>query len=261
MSASEDVRNLFGKFEGKSQGYQEVARDDQTVEARSRWPLLSSLALEETDVVPGVDETPAHHGLVAAPVHQSSSSDAVNRQPSLRGALFGHPGSSAPSVASAIPPVVSPAEPVAPVSAFSPPRAATPRPEPTPFVRGAGPAFRVHTGPAVTDTASEPVRYPPVVTPETSRRRSPLAGDFAPPVVPVNQFKPSSSPITGIEHEPAMPGPIPKGSILGRMFAPAIDEQASETRDSGYDSGGSRDLQSVFGRLSGRSRRHDAGGT
>ncbi|MEJ0004600.1 MAG: cellulose biosynthesis protein BcsP [Pararobbsia sp.] len=59
MSASEDIRNLFGKFDGHAQQYHEVSRDDQAVQARTRWPLLSSIVLGEPPAVPAVERVPS----------------------------------------------------------------------------------------------------------------------------------------------------------------------------------------------------------
>ena len=427
MSASEDIRNLFGKFEGQTQQYQEVTRDDQAVEARSRWPLLSSVALNETDRVPDVADTSAHapdfdalhggdsssgtwHARVAsegvAAARAATSSSTPNPAPSsLRGALFGArpaqpvqqgdasgaaaeplrvapapasaPASAQVSSASSASSSVSSAsssglssygsaEPTGPTSAFAPPRAPGPRPAPLPFLRDAAPAFHVHTGPAgrasagspstspstspldvapavaapvapvapvatvatvspMTPTTPAPVAaaplfaatpsvaapsavqstaarvdspppvlrrgvpaasvtpfstapalsvqsptpsepppsslndsaFPPVVTPETSKRRALHSRDFAPPVVPVNHYKPSAAPITGVEAEldygalraGRQPGAIPSGSILGKLFAPAVPTPAYEEAPPAH--AGSRDLQSVFGRLAG----------
>ena len=416
MSASEDIRNLFGKFEGQTQQYQEVTRDDQAVEARSRWPLLSSVALNETDRVPDVADTSTHapdfdplhggdsssgswHARVASEGSTAARSAASSSTPnaassSLRGALFGarsaqqveasgavaEPLRVAPAPASAPTPAPSSsspssasssgfssglssygsAEPTGPTSTFAPPRAPGPRPAPLPFLRDAAPAFQVHTGPAgrasaasastlsssspidvapaaaaqaaplapvasVTPMAAAPTgaapifpatpsasatpsaqstaarvdspppvlrrstpaasvtpfstapalsvqsaapsepapssvsdsAFPPVVTPETSKRRAFHSRDFAPPVVPVNHYKPSAAPITGVEAEldygalkaSGQPGAIPSGSILGKLFAPAAPAPAYEEAPPAH--AGSRDLQSVFGRLAG----------
>lgn len=339
MSTSEDIKNLFGKFEGQSQQYQEVTRDDQASDARSRWPLLSSVALDETDLVPDVADTQNMAGQpsvaelmqptpVPHTVHGSRGATAASG--TLRSALFGGRASNAvgaesdratPSAAksrsvsdrertpnvSAAPAAIAPAdaerrteraEPAsAPTSAFSPPRAPEPRPAALPFMREAAPAFRVHTGPVPTEPmrsdriSASPLReaphsdspappsvarreaagptisrvqtelpsYPPVVTPDTSKRHSPLAQDFAPPVVPVNQFKPSASPITGVEHESTAHAPlthtsaIPSGSILGKLFAPATPAASEPEASTPHDTG-SRDLSAVFGRLAGRGR-------
>ena len=54
MSVSDDIGNLFRKFGGNADAYQEVARDDESQIARARWPLLASLELEAHQDVPTV---------------------------------------------------------------------------------------------------------------------------------------------------------------------------------------------------------------
>lgn len=270
MSASEDIRNLFGKFDGQSQQYQEVTRDDQATESRARWPLLSSLALDETELVPDVSETVREHPA-------STTSPATITSPTTMTSTSTSSLDDATSI---------------PASRFSPPRAPEPRPGPLPFLRGAAPAFRVRLGPAApeaasprtVDRATEPTSaprsagapnpnaavvsaahpFPPVVTAQTSSRRALRAEDFPPPVVPVNQFKPSATPITGIEPEVDDPvlthsGSIPSGSILGKLFAPPAT-QAPAAEASTEPPSRSRDLRAVFGRLIGDTSRGGAKG-
>lgn len=226
MSASEDIRNLFGKFDGQAQQYQEVSREDQAVQARTRWPLLSSIALDEPGRVPGVGEEGAlaragdataedvtlpgsvsGHGsglaaASAAPVnrpspstsgHTAEANEGATRRPSLQSVLFGGAKKHAAAIA---------ATASAPIAS-----------------RQGAPAFRVQNGPvrpepvpaapeeARTEREPPPVvragvharsvpapsAYPPVVSPETSTLHAPHAQDFAPPVVPVNHFAPDAS--------------------------------------------------------------------
>ncbi|CAM2157178.1 Cellulose biosynthesis protein BcsR [Pararobbsia alpina] len=263
MSTSEDVQNLFGKFDGKSQQYQEVARDDQAVEARSRWPLLSSLALSETDLVPDVADNSGKlsphtlspsgaHGATLAAALASAPAPAPVAAATSPASTFATASTGRDTLAQALRRADSSAAPHEPSSTFSPPRAPQPAATPLPFVRGAAPAFRVHTGPA----ADEPTRYPPVVTADTSKLRPPSEHDFAPPVVPVNKFKPSATPITGVEADAgraefARPGSARQGSILGKLFAPAPSSSALATQ-AGQTEPRTRDLGSVFSRLAGR---------
>lgn len=267
MSTSEDVQNLFGKFDGKSQQYQEVARDDQAVEARSRWPLLSSLALSETDLVPDVADSSGKvsphtlspsgaHGATLAAALASAPAPAPVAAAASPASTFAAASTGRDTLAHALRRADSSADsgaaPNEPSSTFSPPRAPQPAATPLPFVRGAAPAFRVHTGPA----ADEPTRYPPVVTADTSKLRPPSEHDFAPPVVPVNKFKPSATPITGVEADAgraefARSGSARQGSILGKLFAPA-PSSASAPGEAGQTEPRTRDLGSVFSRLAGR---------
>ncbi|MCY0387543.1 cellulose biosynthesis protein BcsP [Robbsia sp. Bb-Pol-6] len=54
MTTSEDVSNLFRKFGGQPEQYQELSRDAQAEESKARWPLLASLRLAEHAVAPSV---------------------------------------------------------------------------------------------------------------------------------------------------------------------------------------------------------------
>src|SRR5262245_954241 len=104
MNDSEDIRNLFGKFDGQAQQYQEVARDDQATEARSRWPLLSSLAVTDAERLPDVGEG-LHSASIAEsptnPVRAASSAAASTPSP-----LFSRKPAAAP--ASVVTPATSP---------------------------------------------------------------------------------------------------------------------------------------------------------
>ncbi|HEY4350573.1 MAG TPA: cellulose biosynthesis protein BcsP, partial [Paraburkholderia sp.] len=53
MSVSDDIGNLFQRFGGNPDRYQEVARDDEAKHAASRWPLLSALDIAHPEQVPG----------------------------------------------------------------------------------------------------------------------------------------------------------------------------------------------------------------
>lgn len=54
MTTSEDVSNLFRKFGGQAEQYQELSREGQAEESKARWPLLASLRLAEHAVAPSV---------------------------------------------------------------------------------------------------------------------------------------------------------------------------------------------------------------
>jgi len=53
MSVSDDIGNLFQRFGGDADHYQEVARDDDAKHAASRWPLLTALDIGHPEHVPG----------------------------------------------------------------------------------------------------------------------------------------------------------------------------------------------------------------
>ncbi|MGI4813207.1 MAG: cellulose biosynthesis protein BcsP [Janthinobacterium lividum] len=55
MTASEDISNLFRKFGGEEDGYQEIVKQDQASESRARWPLLSAVNLSDNAVAPAVN--------------------------------------------------------------------------------------------------------------------------------------------------------------------------------------------------------------
>jgi hypothetical protein len=246
MSASEDIRNLFGKFEGQAQQYQEVSRENQAGEARTRWPLLLSIALDESDRVPDVSDRAARvAGERPVPQAQASRESA----PAFR--VQNGPARSADAARAA----------------------------------GSGPEAGPDMPPLLRSPLNAPaVHYPPIVTPETSTRHSPDARDFAPAVVPVNHFAPASStlsvPERGLRAD-ALPAPrasilartaaatsspqlmeaAPRSSILGRMFTPAVADEMPAPRAGDRDDAAprrSRDLQVIFSRLgSGNDRKRD----
>lgn len=62
MSNSEDISNLFRKFGGQADSYQEIVRDDQAKESQARWPLLSAVRLNEGTAAPAVKVHEHLHG-------------------------------------------------------------------------------------------------------------------------------------------------------------------------------------------------------
>jgi hypothetical protein len=196
MSASEDIRNLFGKFEGQAQHYQEVSRENQAGEARTRWPLLLSIALDESDRVPDVGDSAelAAGGRSTPPTQTQASRESapafrVQNGPARTAAAGLAESGSEISHAAASPDV-------------------------PPLLR---PRLNV---PAM--------HYPPVVTPETSTRHSPDARDFAPAVVPVNHFAPASSTLSAPERGLRADAlPAPRAPILGRTAVAVGQLQSS----------------------------------
>jgi hypothetical protein len=99
MSVSDDIGNLFQRFGGNPDRYQEVARDDDAKHAASRWPLLSALDIAQPEQVPGAGrpapatsakqapdfkpaaEAPAANALAAS----SAEHDAVTGDPATSG--------------------------------------------------------------------------------------------------------------------------------------------------------------------------------
>ncbi|MGI4859277.1 MAG: cellulose biosynthesis protein BcsP [Janthinobacterium lividum] len=66
MTTSEDVSNLFRKFGGNAEQYQELSREGQAEESKARWPLLASLRLAEHAAAPSVRD--GRLPVVGAPV-------------------------------------------------------------------------------------------------------------------------------------------------------------------------------------------------
>ncbi|MFC0397467.1 cellulose biosynthesis protein BcsP [Paraburkholderia rhizosphaerae] len=56
MSVSDDIDNLFKRFGGDPDRYQEVARDDAVKHATSRWPLLAAVDIAHPGQVPGAGQ-------------------------------------------------------------------------------------------------------------------------------------------------------------------------------------------------------------
>ncbi|CAB3771969.1 cellulose biosynthesis protein BcsP [Paraburkholderia solisilvae] len=66
MSVSNDIGNLFQRFGGDPERYQEVARDDDTKQAISRWPLLTALDIAHPEPVPDAGTSAATTPIGAA---------------------------------------------------------------------------------------------------------------------------------------------------------------------------------------------------
>jgi hypothetical protein len=82
MSVSDDIGNLFQRFGGNPDRYQEVARDDDAKHAASRWPLLSAVDIAQPEQVPGAGR----------PAPAMSAVQALSTAPAARpvgGGVFG----------------------------------------------------------------------------------------------------------------------------------------------------------------------------
>lgn len=82
MSVSDDIGNLFQRFGGNPDRYQEVARDDDAKHAASRWPLLSAVDIAQPEQVPGAGR----------PAPTMSAVQALSTAPATRtvgGGVFG----------------------------------------------------------------------------------------------------------------------------------------------------------------------------
>ncbi|APR39497.1 cellulose biosynthesis protein BcsP [Paraburkholderia sp. SOS3] len=79
MSVSDDIGNLFQRFGGNPDRYQEVARDDDAKHAASRWPLLSALDIAQPERVPGAGRpAPAKSAVPAQDVKAATAVSAAN---------------------------------------------------------------------------------------------------------------------------------------------------------------------------------------
>ncbi len=66
---SNDIKDLFRKFDGEPDQYQEIGRDSRAVAAESRWPILSRLTIEQVASAPAVSQCkPALRPVVSLPV-------------------------------------------------------------------------------------------------------------------------------------------------------------------------------------------------
>jgi hypothetical protein len=100
MSVSEDVANLFGKFGGQPEQYQEIGRDEDAKAARANWPLLASIQVGAGTIAPAVGRpgvapsapadlpvpaslpvqaAPVPHGISAIPAPQAAPAAAATQ--------------------------------------------------------------------------------------------------------------------------------------------------------------------------------------
>lgn len=52
MSQDTDIHNLFRQFDGQPAKYKDITRDEQSLGARHRWPLLEAIKLHQSPVPP-----------------------------------------------------------------------------------------------------------------------------------------------------------------------------------------------------------------
>jgi hypothetical protein len=235
MSVSDDVGNLFRRFGGDADQYQEVGRDDDAKHAALRWPLLNALDI-------------AHPGQV--PVAERAASAA----PAQAARLMQEP-----------PVVATPGPTVPPLFARGHRHASMPAPvSPTPMGAGrfSAPPATVTTVPSIVDTAAnspgasasvahvaptsvpsqtvfaQPLpTTPPATQPvESARVERPASMLASQQTFARSPFDDAAAPVR--RQEPvAQQG----GSILAGLFGAKTAEAAPAA---------SRDLTSVFARLS-----------
>ncbi|VFR25359.1 putative Fe-S oxidoreductase [plant metagenome] len=135
MSTSSDISNLFGKFGGHPEHYQELDNANRAQDSRARWSLLSA--------VPGIPEA-THAGddpdaqVYGDPAPHGQNVEVVPPRPRMAPLPERHPGPRAHS-------------PVAPLTASEPPAA--------PAIAPAAPVVPMHAGP------TPPVPVAPVTPP------------------------------------------------------------------------------------------------
>lgn len=155
MSTSSDISNLFGKFGGHPEHYQELDNANRAQDSRARWSLLSA--------VPGIPEA-THAGddpdaqVYGDPVPQGQNVEVVPPRPRMAPLPERHPGPRAHT-------------PVAPLTAPEPPAA--------PVIAPAAPVVPMHAGPTA------PVPVAPVTPPAAPAPASPLSGSLTPAPVAV----------------------------------------------------------------------------
>ena len=105
MNKSEDVGNLFALFNREGQQrYREIVKNDQTHEARRRWPVFSEVSLDRGTGVTAVRDTepvprpspagkPAPHGLLrkAAGAGAGAAAEPVRATPPPQGSILRKP--------------------------------------------------------------------------------------------------------------------------------------------------------------------------
>ena len=138
MQKPNDIAALFQQFGGAPDTYQEITRQQQSQEARARWPLLSQIDGAGTDVVPPVW---AHERLPAAGVQQQPFPAPLtpSRAPAVPQGIHATPARQAPPMPGApgTPPLflateasAAPSAAPAPLESLHDSRRAFPRTEP-----------------------------------------------------------------------------------------------------------------------------------
>jgi hypothetical protein len=236
MNPSRDIEKLFDQFGGNSADYQEIGRENEARNARTRWPLLATLDLSQPSI-PNIaprrdsllpqtrDRSGSATSNAASQLTQPQSATPINR---------GKPPLFARAHRRTIPPVANVTLPAATLGA----------------ARFSALVESVET---VSEAVTEAVA--PVATPVPAEPTATLAQAFgaartpAAPAAPsfraaplVHNNKPS---LPRIDNAPAPQRPAPSApSILGQMFkAPAVPSSPTKT------SAGAASLQSMFDRL------------
>lgn len=197
MSQSDDLSKLFHRFGGKAESYKEIVREDAAMQARERWPLLTSVRVDCAAVVPPVQPAAPHAHEAAG----AAAAQAAPPAPLWRAALPA--GELAPAAEPAHAAEAAPAR-VAPPAAL----AATGVP-----ASAMMPRFRTPQGMAPVMSAPMPLSAP-----EVAAAPPPSAAAANPAVVPAPQPASIWSPAAPAAAPPAEPA-RPADTELSKVFA------------------------------------------
>lgn len=231
MSGANDIANLFAKFGGKPEHYQEIGRADQARDSESRWPLLSSMAAQAAHP-PAVQHGQPRASSAPSPFVQPETAPRADGRaeptlpwgaqlPTLNEVVFSAPIAPAapPEPAPAAPPPESP-----PLSQFIPPR-------PRGFVRPA-PASRPvpPAAPSVPAQTAHPAGSAPAFAgfapaPSQPPSSPPLSGFDAAGVASVATSAAAPSRPTAAPSQPTS-APTALSSLFDRLARPATPEPA-----------------------------------
>jgi len=230
MSVSDDIGNLFQRFGGDADRYQEVARDDDAKHAASRWPLLTALDIGHPGQVPGAGRPApaqsaqaAHAAQIAqaqpnampqqaAPLQVAQRSDealppgtAVDESSAATSGLVRAPLFARAHRHATLPPPADPARQAA--TRFSPPPAAHASREERVTAAPVAALFAAHASAAPADAVPAPVAAAPAAhTPAAAARSAPvIAAASAPAAASPGLF---SAPPPVREHQRAAVGAL-----------------------------------------------------
>ncbi len=135
MQKQNDIAALFQQFGGAPDTYREITRQEQSQEARARWPLLSQIDGARTDAVPPVR---VHERLPTAGSQQQALPAPVTQARAPTAAQTAHAAFAGSAPLPASPPLfaatqasAAPVAALAPVDSLRDSRRALPRTEPT----------------------------------------------------------------------------------------------------------------------------------
>lgn len=196
MSTSSDISNLFGKFGGHPEHYQELDNANRAQDSRARWSLLSA--------VPGIPEA-THAGddpdaqVYGDPAPHGQNVEVVPPRPRMAPLPERHPG-----------PRAHP--PVAPLTSPEPPADAA--------IAPAAPVVPMHAGP------TPPVPVAPVTPPAAP---SSLSGSLTPAPAAVASPHIPATPLAANVDSPAVPANSGLQATFDRLagLAPAAAPAAS----------------------------------